>query len=91
VIGFAFEAQSGVDAIGSDATVSAANQHGGWIPPGCFMFSRSPIGGEYRVLHGIEITTDRAWPLNIMQSDAVAAAFARCVEGPSRDRGRPRL
>lgn len=78
VIGFAFQAQSGVDAIGSDRMRPFQRRTNtvAWIPPGCSMVSRSPIGGEYLVVRGIGITTDTARPLNdVVQPDAVAAAF----------------
>ena len=54
VIGFAYEAQDGEDAIGSDRVRPfrrGANTLA-WIPPGCGVFSASRTGGEYLVLRG---------------------------------------
>ena len=49
VIGFAYEAQDGEDAIASDRVRPfrrGANTLA-WIPPGCGVFSASRTGGEY--------------------------------------------
>ena len=54
VIGFAYEAQEGEDAIASDRVQPfrrGANTIA-WIPPGCGVFSTSRLGGEYLVVHG---------------------------------------
>lgn len=54
VIGFAYEAQAGEDAIASDRVRPfrrGANTLA-WIPPGCGVFSASREGGEYLVLRG---------------------------------------
>lgn len=54
VIGFAFEAQSGEDAIASDRAqpfYRGVNTLA-WIPPGCPAYSTSRAGGEYLVLRG---------------------------------------
>ena len=54
VIGFAYEAQDGEDAIASDRVRPfrrGANTLA-WIPPGCGVFSASRTGGEYLVLRG---------------------------------------
>ena len=54
VIGFAYEAQKGEDAIASDRVRPfrrSANTIA-WIPPGCGVFSTSRLGGEYLVVHG---------------------------------------
>lgn len=56
VIGFAYEAQDGEDAIASDRVRPfrrGANTLA-WIPPGCGVFSASRTGGEYLVLRGFE-------------------------------------
>jgi AraC family transcriptional regulator len=55
VVGFAFEAQEGEDAIASDRVRPfrrGANTLA-WIPPGCPAFSTSRTGGEYLVLRGL--------------------------------------
>lgn len=54
VIGFAYEAQDGQDAIASDRVRPfrrGANTLA-WLPPGCGVFSASRTGGEYLVLRG---------------------------------------
>ena len=56
VIGFAFEAQGGADAIASDRVRPfhrGANTLA-WIPPGCPAYSTSRTGGEYLVLRGFD-------------------------------------
>ncbi len=54
VIGFAFEAQEGEDAIASDRLRPFRRGVNtlAWIPPGCPAFSASRMGGEYLVLRG---------------------------------------
>jgi len=49
VIGFAFDAQSGVHAFGSDRRIDFhAKQNGlAYVPQGCDVYSRSAVGGEY--------------------------------------------
>jgi AraC family transcriptional regulator len=54
VIGFAYEAQEGEDAIASDRVRPfrrGANTLA-WIPPGCAVFSASRAGGEYLAIRG---------------------------------------
>lgn len=54
VIGFAFEAQAGEDAIATDRVRPfrrGANTLA-WLPPGCGVYSASRTGGEYLVLRG---------------------------------------
>ncbi|WP_347558016.1 AraC family transcriptional regulator [Robbsia sp. KACC 23696] len=83
VVGFAFEAQSGVDAIGSDkkrAFSRPANTLS-WIPRECPVYSCSKEGGEYLVIRnlaGASLAYPRAAerPLNaIVDVDAVKAAY----------------
>ena len=54
VIGFAYEAQSGQDAIASDRAQPFRRRANtlAWIPPGCPTYSTSPTGGEYLLLRG---------------------------------------
>ena len=49
VIGFAFEAQRGSHAFASDRRVPFATRPNtlSWVPPGCDVWSRSEVGGEY--------------------------------------------
>ena len=56
VIGFAFEAQSGEDAIASDRARPFRRGAStlAWIPPGCPAYSTSRTGGEYLVLRGFD-------------------------------------
>ena len=84
VLGFAFEAQSGVDAIG-DGKAGAFRRRANslsWVPRGCPVFSRSEQGGEYLAVHGMPSTMighpdAELRPLNgIVDADAVAAAHA---------------
>lgn len=54
-IGFAFEAQAGVDAIGGTDRARPFRRGENtlaWLPPGCPVFSASPHGGEYLLLRG---------------------------------------
>ncbi|MCE2564787.1 helix-turn-helix domain-containing protein [Komagataeibacter sp. FNDCF1] len=82
VIGFAFEAQSGMDAIGTGKARSFLRRPNtlSWVPGKCPVFSRSDEGGEYLVLRGmpsVMIGHREAGerPLNaIVDPDAVAAA-----------------
>ena len=57
VIGFAYEAQAGEDAVASDRV--RAFRRGAstlsWVPPGCDVFSASCTGGEYLVLRGFKV------------------------------------
>jgi AraC family transcriptional regulator len=54
VVGFAFEAQEGQDAIASDRVRPFRRRANtlAWIPPGCGVFSASRAGGEYLVIRG---------------------------------------
>lgn len=55
-IGFAFEAQAGVDAIGGTDRARPFRRGENtlaWLPPGCPVFSASPHGGEYLLLRGL--------------------------------------
>lgn len=64
VVGFAFEAQEGEDAIASDRVRPfrrGANTLA-WIPPGCPAFSTSRTGGEYLVLRGLAASPTRTRP-----------------------------
>jgi len=94
VIGFAFETQTGVDAIGSDRQRPFHRRVNtlAWIPPGCPVFSRSDRGGEYLVVKGLSFAIGHPGavtrPLNgIVDPEAVAAAnalrrmAASCVHG----------
>ncbi|GFE97868.1 hypothetical protein DmGdi_29410 [Gluconobacter sp. Gdi] len=82
VIGFAFEAQRGVDAIGTGKAHSFLRRPNtlSWVPSTCPVFSRSDEGGEYLVLRGMPTIMighrdARERPLNgIVDPDAVAAA-----------------
>src|SRR5262245_27320654 len=49
IVGFAFEAQNGVHAFGSDRRVDFNARPNGlaYVPPGCDVYSRSDVGGEY--------------------------------------------
>lgn len=49
VIGFAFDAQSGIHAFGGDRKVDFHARPNGlaYVPQGCDVFSRSDLGGEY--------------------------------------------
>jgi len=49
IVGFAFEAQDGVHAFGSDRRVDFNTRPNGlaYVPTGCDVYSRSEIGGEY--------------------------------------------
>jgi len=49
VIGFAFEAQTGIHAFGSDRRVDFHARPNGlaYVPQGCDVYSRSEVGGEY--------------------------------------------
>jgi AraC family transcriptional regulator len=55
VLGFAFQAQEGEDAIDSACRRRFLRRPNtvSWIPPGCSVYSRSPVGGEYLVMHGV--------------------------------------
>jgi AraC family transcriptional regulator len=82
VIGFAFETQSGMDAIGTGKARSFLRRPNtlSWVPSTCPVSSRSDEGGEYLVLRGMPTVMighreagER--PLNgIVDPDAVAAA-----------------
>ncbi|WP_150583061.1 helix-turn-helix transcriptional regulator [Pseudomonas fluorescens] len=80
-IGFAFDSQQGLHAIGSDRVlpfVCAPNSLA-FVPAGCDVLSESPVGGEYlRVVHadGIERMADRVFNNRI---DAQAIALAQCM------------
>lgn len=85
-IGFAFDGQSGSDAIGSDRVrpFSRRPYTLAWIPPDCSVYSRSEVGGEYLVVEGVaprlflsESATTRALeqPVNDeVNRDAILAA-----------------
>jgi AraC family transcriptional regulator len=49
LVGFAFEAQDGVHAFGSDRRIDFNARPNGlaYVPPGCDVYSRSEVGGEY--------------------------------------------
>lgn len=56
-IGFAFEWQTGVDAIGGTdrrRPFRRGENTLAWLPPGCPVFSASPRGGEYLLLRGFK-------------------------------------
>ncbi|MGI4857454.1 MAG: hypothetical protein ACRYHA_11215 [Janthinobacterium lividum] len=82
-IGFAFETQSGVDAIGAGKKQAFRRQANtlSWIPRGCPVFSCSEEGGEYLVIQGVSAAMvahpDAARrPLNaIVDAEAVHAAY----------------
>ncbi|WP_460123013.1 helix-turn-helix transcriptional regulator [Pseudomonas sp. S2_C03] len=78
-IGFAFDSQRGVHAIGSDRVqpfVATPNSLA-FVPAGCDVLSESPGGGEYlRVMHaqGLEVIGDHAFN-NRIDSQAIALAL----------------
>lgn len=82
VIGFAFETQSGMDAIGTGKARSFLRRPNtlSWVPSTCPVSSRSDEGGEYLVLRGMPTVMighreAEERPLNgIVDPDAVAAA-----------------
>jgi AraC family transcriptional regulator len=49
VIGFSFDAQRGTHAFGSDRRIDFHTKPNGlaYVPPGCDVYSRSDVGGEY--------------------------------------------
>src|SRR4051794_11030527 len=53
VIGFAFEGQQGVHALGSDRVERFRTRPNSlsYLPQGCDVFSRSDEGGEYLLVH----------------------------------------
>jgi AraC family transcriptional regulator len=74
-IGFAFEAQGGVHAFGSDRRVDFRAKSNGlaYLPPGCDVYSLSDHGGEY-----LKVTFawdhDEPWPWARRFSDVIDAA-----------------
>ena len=78
-IGFAFESQRGVHAIGSDRVqpFDAVPNGLAFIPAGCDVLSESPTGGEYlRLLRtdGLALTGDHAFN-NRIDPQAIALAM----------------
>ncbi|NUT78965.1 helix-turn-helix transcriptional regulator [Pseudomonas sp. C1C7] len=78
-IGFAFDSQRGVHAIGSDRVLpfDAVPNGLAFVPVGCDVLSESPKGGEYlRVLRtdGVALTGDRAFN-NRIDPQAIALAL----------------
>ena len=84
VIGFAFEEQTGVDAIGDRNAGRFCRKANtlSWLPPDCPVFSCSDDGGEYLTIHGmpsmmIGHSGAGQRPLNdIIDAEAVNAAFS---------------
>ncbi|MHC8305950.1 helix-turn-helix transcriptional regulator [Pseudomonas sp. PB3P13] len=90
-IGFAFDSQQGLHAIGSDRVlpfVCAPNSLA-FVPAGCDVLSESPTGGEYlRVVHtkGLEWMADRVFNNRIdPQAIALALRMRRSLLRPSFD------
>ncbi|MHC8407411.1 helix-turn-helix transcriptional regulator [Pseudomonas sp. TMB3-21] len=90
-IGFAFDSQQGLHAIGSDRVlpfVCAPNSLA-FVPAGCDVLSESPVGGEYlRVVHpeGMERMADRVFNNRIdPQAIALALHMRRALLRPSFD------
>ena len=78
-IGFAFESQSGVHAIGSDRVqpFDAVPNGLAFVPAGCDVLSESPTGGEYlRLLRtdGLALTGNHAFN-NRIDAQAIALAM----------------
>ena len=80
-IGFAFDSQRGLHAIGSDRVqpfVATPNSLA-FVPAGCDVLSESPGGGEYlRVVHaqGLEVIGDHAFN-NRIDPQAIALALRK--------------
>jgi AraC family transcriptional regulator len=96
VVGFAFEAQEGEDAIASDRVRPFRRRANtlAWIPPGCPAFSTSRTGGEYLVLRGLAADAiahpDAALRAVNDAADPIALATARALRrwllaGPAHD------
>ncbi len=90
-IGFAFDSQQGLHAIGSDRVlpfVCAPNSLA-FVPAGCDVLSESPAGGEYlRVVHaeGMVRMADRVFNNRIdAQAIALALLMRRALLRPSFD------
>ena len=82
-IGFAFDSQRGLHAIGSDRVLPFVAMPNGlaFVPAGCDVLSESPAGGEYlRVIRtdGIALPGDRAFNNRI---DPQATALALRMRG----------
>lgn len=84
VLGFAFETQGGVDALGDRRAAPfrrPANSLS-WLPRNCPVFSQSDRGGEYLAVHGLPSTmighpdAEQRLLNGIVDEDAVVAAFA---------------
>jgi AraC family transcriptional regulator len=74
-IGFAFEAQGGVHAFGSDRRIGFRAKPNGlaYLPPGCDVYSQSDHGGEYlKVTFAWE--QDGPWPRTRRFGDVIDAA-----------------
>jgi len=103
-IGFAFDSQRGLHAIGSDRIrpFDAVPDGLAFVPAGCDVLSESPTGGEYlRVMRtdGIALVGDRAFNNRIdrqatalawrMRTALLRAAAAAFAAFRSRRRSRP--
>jgi AraC family transcriptional regulator len=78
-IGFAFDSQRGLHAIGSDRVLPFDAMPNGlaFVPAGCDVLSESPMGGEYlRVMRtdGVALTGDHAFN-NRIDQQAIALAL----------------
>lgn len=83
-VGFAFDSQHGVHAIGSDRVLPFVAVPNGlaFVPAGCDVLSESPQGGEYlRVMRsdGVELAGDRAFNNRIDRQATALAASMRCA------------
>lgn len=80
VIGFAFEAQSGIHAFASDrrAAFRAKPNHLSFLPRGCDVYSQSPQGGEYLKITLLDGTDGLAGSerrfSNLIDAKAIVAA-----------------
>jgi AraC family transcriptional regulator len=93
VIGFGFEAQTGVHAFASSrrSPFHAKPNHLSFVPPGCDVYSRSARGGEYlRIVLDGDIAsrphTERRFS-NVIDATAIAAAekLRRLMIGDDND------
>lgn len=90
-IGFAFDSQQGLHAIGSDRVLPfvCASNSLAFVPAGCDVLSESPVGGEYlRVVHtaGMQRIAGRVFNNRIdPQAIALAQRMRRALLSPSFD------
>lgn len=80
VLGFAYESQDGVHAYASDRIRPFHARPNGlaYVPKGCEVFSRSPVGGEYLVLTGFDLEAASDFPFSD-RSDPLAIASAHAM------------